>query len=473
MCEKTLECGKHKCDRDCHEGPCSPCQLSVSRVSRCPCGKKLLTDLEENVDRKECTDPVPTCGAICGKKLKCGKPGSFHTCKSKCHEGPCPPCPLKTPVKCRCGSMDQNVPCVKLTAKADEVTCERQCRKYRFCGKHKCGQKCCINIDHPCPLKCNRLLSCGKHRCQDNCHRGNCERCWEASYEELTCHCGSSTIDPPVPCGTRPPACNLPCLRPQACQHPVTHMCHPEETCPPCTMLMQALCFGGHKTMKSTPCHLRAISCGDLCNRPLKCGSHKCNRVCHEGPCVPPKGKSQCPQKCMTPRACGHPCNGPCHSGPCPTISCKEKVTVTCKCGNLSTVMSCGENEKEFRALAAAKLATQLQHASNAGSSVDLGPINSKDFFKRLDCNDSCASKERANRLAVALQIENPESRGSLGTSSNPAVYSDFLKEEVRKDDQFAKMVHDALTDLVIKARDVSTLNLIFFFYYYYYFFFF
>lgn len=71
----------------------------------------------------------------------------------------------------------------------------------------------------------------------------------------------------------------------------------------------------------------------------------------------------------------------------------------------------------------------------------------------RLPCNDECKTEERNRRLALALQIENPEAREKLGSSST--LYSDFMKDEARKDPNFAKMVHDALTELVMKAKEV------------------
>lgn len=60
---------------------------------------------------------------------------------------------------------------------------------------------------------------------------------------------------------------------------------------------------------------------------------------------------------------------------------------------------------------------------------------------------------ERNRRLALALQIENPETRDKLGNAS--VLFSDFMKDEARKDPNLAKMVHDALTDLVLKAKEV------------------
>ena len=41
-----------------------------------------------------------------------------------------------------------------------------------------------------------------------------------SGYEELTCHCGGEVMLPPIPCGTAPPTCNLPCARIHSCDHP-------------------------------------------------------------------------------------------------------------------------------------------------------------------------------------------------------------------------------------------------------------
>lgn len=456
-CSRKLDCGIHICIETCHEGECKPCARAISAITRCPCGKVPLEKLYERdgaIQRKSCSDPIPTCSQPCQRTLKCGVPGSYHECQALCHEGPCPPCPLETPVKCRCGAMDQNVLCSELTAKADEVTCKKPCKKMRQCSRHKCSTKCCIDVDHLCTLVCRRTLSCGLHKCQELCHRGNCPRCWQTSFEELTCHCGAAVLYPPVPCGTKPPPCERPCSRPQSCTHKATHNCHPDDTCPPCTILVDKPCFGNHKTMRSTPCYLKAVSCGAICGFPLPCGLHKCIRVCHEAPCVP--SGTLCTQKCMKPREnCGHPCSNPCHSGPCPDNSCKEMVKITCTCGHRKTMLQCSENDREYRALATSLLASQMQNMNN-GSTVDLTDIFTSttrpDKLKRLHCNDECIQIERNRRLALALQIENPETRDKLGNAS--VLFSDFMKDEARKDPNLAKMVHDALTDLVLKAKE-------------------
>ncbi|XP_069161853.1 LOW QUALITY PROTEIN: protein shuttle craft [Procambarus clarkii] len=456
-CCRTLECGNHQCEAECHPGECQPCERAVDIITRCPCGKVPLEKLYERdgaIQRKSCSDPIPTCSQSCQHILKCGVPGSFHECQALCHEGPCPPCPLETPVKCRCGAMDHNVLCSELTTKADEVTCKKPCKKLRHCGRHKCTTKCCIDVDHVCMLVCGRMLTCGLHKCEEPCHRGNCPRCWQTSFEELTCHCGASVIYPPVPCGTKPPVCENPCRRPHTCPHEATHLCHADEPCPPCTMLVDKPCFGNHKIMLRTLCYLTAVSCGGACARPLPCGLHKCQRVCHEQPCVP-EG-TLCTQRCLKPReSCGHPCANPCHTASCPDTSCKEMVKISCECGHRKTTLQCSENDREYRALATSLLASQMQNMNN-GCSVDLSDIFTAtarpDKLRRLPCNEECQTVERNRRLALALQIENPEAREKLGNSS--ILYSDFMKDESRKDPNLAKMVHDALTDLVLKSKE-------------------
>lgn len=82
-----------------------------------------------------------------------------------------------------------------------------------------------IDIDHECPMKCTYTLSCGKHKCESTCHKGRCLPCYRSSFDELYCECGANVIYPPVPCGTKRPACDKPCSRQHPCDHEVTHNC--------------------------------------------------------------------------------------------------------------------------------------------------------------------------------------------------------------------------------------------------------
>jgi transcriptional repressor NF-X1 len=49
---------------------------------------------------------------------------------------------------------------------------------------------------------CGRLLTCQKHFCEQLCHRGSCNSCLEAIFEEIACACGRTRLYPPQPVRT-------------------------------------------------------------------------------------------------------------------------------------------------------------------------------------------------------------------------------------------------------------------------------
>ncbi|XP_014472809.1 PREDICTED: protein shuttle craft [Dinoponera quadriceps] len=446
ICNKKLDCGKHNCRNICHPESCESCSLTPDRVTTCCCGQTPLTE-----KRESCLDPVPTCDKICTKRLICGQPSNPHTCKAACHAGGCPECDLSSDVKCRCGNMDREIACRDLTSKADDARCEKRCKKKRSCGKHNCNQLCCIDIEHICPLPCSKTLSCGRHKCEQRCHMGRCAPCWQSSFDELYCECGSEVIYPPVPCGTRRPACNRPCSRQHPCGHEVLHNCHSEPTCPPCSVLTQRWCHGKHELRKAVPCHVSEISCGLPCNKPLSCGRHKCITMCHSGPCEKPG--QQCAQPCVITRElCGHICAVPCHDGKCPDTPCKEMVKVTCQCGHRTTSRTCVDNAREYQRIASNILASKMADMQ-LGHSVNLEEVfgqgaKKQNQLKTLECNDECKTIERNRRLALGLQIVNPDLSGKLMPR-----YSDYMKQWAKKDPHFCQMVHEKLTELVQLAK--------------------
>ncbi|NXL81306.1 NFX1 protein, partial [Leptocoma aspasia] len=253
ICGKKLNCGRHNCKQVCHPQPCQLCPRLPQVVYRCPCGQTPLSKLLELgcVERKICTDPIPSCGKTCGKPLSCGSYEFIHTCESLCHEGDCRPCSHTSNIYCRCGFKKKVStfwgPLLFFLIAAITFMCDKRCNKKRSCGRHKCNEVCCVDTEHKCSLVCGRKLNCGLHRCEEPCHRGSCQTCWQTSFDELTCYCGESVIYPPVPCGTQPPECKKTCTRPHDCDHPVYHSCHSEEKCPPCTYLTQKWCMGKHE----------------------------------------------------------------------------------------------------------------------------------------------------------------------------------------------------------------------------------
>lgn len=56
-------------------------------------------------------------------------------------------------------------------------------------------------------------------------------------------------------------------------------------------------------------CDKNCPPCEKICNKPLKCGKHKCQSVCHKGPCFPCDQKSKIKCSCgktVKDVPCGH-----------------------------------------------------------------------------------------------------------------------------------------------------------------------
>ncbi|XP_069586667.1 transcriptional repressor NF-X1 [Ranitomeya imitator] len=459
LCGKKLNCGKHGCTEVCHPQPCQPCPRLPQIVRFCPCGQTPLSKLLELgcVDRKTCTDPIPSCGKTCGKPLPCGSHDFIHTCENLCHEGECGPCSRTSNVSCRCGFKTKEVPCAIIQNEEDiTFICDKRCNKKRQCGRHKCSDICCVDKEHKCSLICGHKLNCGLHRCDQPCHRGNCQNCWQTSFDELTCYCGESIIYPPVPCGTRPPECKNSCTRQHECDHPVFHSCHSEDKCPPCTYLTQKWCMGKHELRNNIPCHLTDISCGLRCNQLLKCAMHKCKRICHKGECLIAE---DCKQPCIVPRPdCGHPCLAACHpSQPCPPSMCSAMVDLQCDCGRRKESVVCATASSAYQRIAAISMATKLTEMQ-LGDSVDIGKLVTKKEIKqtRLQCDEECLALERNRRLAEALNIT--ENSDPFNTRSG-FKFSDSLKDDARKDLKFVSDIEKevkALVEAVNKGKQTK-----------------
>ncbi|KAK9332594.1 hypothetical protein V1520DRAFT_334558 [Lipomyces starkeyi] len=402
ICGRYFDCGEHQCQKDCHPQDLEPahCPLSPDVVVTCPCTKHTVLEILGH-PRETCTDPIPTCKDLCSKMLPCG-----HSCKQSCHTGTCWPCLVKVTVPCVCGYNQITLPCVDLVLGTPR--CNRICRIQLNCQRHECGTPCCpaeragqerafkqrrnkdnnsfqnledyIEPQHICLQTCNRLLKCGSHHCQMTCHRGPCPPCLEASFDELTCHCGRTKIMPPIPCGTTPPKCDYPCTRQTPCGHPIVrHNCHlDDEECPKCPYFVERRCMCGKNVLKNQPCSRQQVSCGTICNKLLPCGSHRCKKVCHrENQC-----ESPCRQPCDKIKSCGHPDETPCHSPfQCEEATpCTALIKISCSCSNLTTTVKCNATK------------------------------TSKSPKRELKCNDQCAIIARNNRLAEAFKI-NTEAR--------------------------------------------------------------
>eukprot|EP01102_Stenamoeba_stenopodia_P016353 TRINITY_DN5713_c0_g1_i1.p1 TRINITY_DN5713_c0_g1~~TRINITY_DN5713_c0_g1_i1.p1 ORF type:complete len:1139 (-),score=226.25 TRINITY_DN5713_c0_g1_i1:86-3502(-) len=420
-CNRTLDCGNHKCLDLCHPGHCKPCETDVNLIQRCPCGWKDVASILGE-PRKSCLDPIPVCNSVCGKLLKCG----LHMCPNKCHLGPCQPCQTKINVTCRCGSTTMNKICSTVNPPTGPLLCDKTCNTLRNCGRHRCNNKCCAALRDPndpeaihiCRLTCGKKMSCGVHKCELLCHKGRCPPCNMASYNSLRCRCGKTVRNPPIPCGDEiPPDCPHPCSREHACDHQIIHNCHNNEECPPCVVLVSKPCMGKHEVRKNIPCYVKEVSCGKLCEKTLSCGMHTCKRMCHNPPCTDSSSTTastsstspftSCGQACGKERqACEHACQAKCHPGqPCPNTVCREMTTIKCACGRTSGKVFCMRGGEGFDYLSPEQ--------------------------RVWPCDDRCEIEKRNKKLAEALGVNPaavlatkppPYSANLLSAASSPFI---------------------------------------------------
>lgn len=188
------------------------------------------------------------------------------------------------------------------------------------------------------------------------------------------------------------------------------------------------------------------------CGKLLKCGRHNCIKTCHQGECE--KINETCSQKCTVKRNdCEHNCNAPCHEGAClDNVACREKVQVTCSCGNLKSTKTCEQVLYEIRKLQRVHIQMQMQDNQTDGDTDFKSMLNNfKKTTKILDCNDDCKTLERNRRLDIAFKVQNPTLASTPRFTPN---YSEHVRSYYKKDSSFVNMVHEKLTELVKLAKD-------------------
>ncbi|KAM3214907.1 hypothetical protein ACQJBY_067076 [Aegilops geniculata] len=311
VCGHNLACANHACKDVCHPGPCGECELMPAKVTTCHCGK---TRLQEK--RDSCLDPIATCDKVCDKRLPCG----LHRCKGTCHEGECPPCLVRVEQRCRCGSSGQMVECYKVLK--EEFRCNKPCGRKKNCGRHRCSECCCPLSK---PFAQHQGDSMDPHFCQIPC--GKKLRCGQHGCQHL-CHSGHcdpcrETIfnDLSCACGRSSIPPPQPCGTPTpSCPHQciVPQPCgHPAShqchfgDCPPCVVPVMRECVGGHVMLRNIPCGSKDIRCNQPCGKNRQCGLHACARPCHPSPCDPPPANGEASSSSGGKVSCGQLCGVP------------------------------------------------------------------------------------------------------------------------------------------------------------------
>ena len=283
VCEQTLNCGKHTCQRRCHDGICDPCD--VMENARCWCGKEerqLRCGVGEEVqcflEGEQLWIGRFPCGNVCGRFFDCRK----HQCEKSCHPpsskpAPCPRSPSKI-TRCPCG-MCSIAP-----------TPSENGSQYTFPARRDCSDPV-----PTCDSVCPKTHPGCEHPCTSTCHHGPCPPCNVEIVQP--CRCGATTKS--LPCymansesgGPRNEIlCDKSCQALRACgRHQCRRVC--------CPLASLAVITGRKGKKRAVGVADEALGIGeeqggihecDLpCSKALNCGNHKCELKDHKGPCPP------------------------------------------------------------------------------------------------------------------------------------------------------------------------------------------
>lgn len=279
----------------------------------------------------------------------------FHDCGIHLETLPCQPLP-PTPPACRLSP-------TRIT------TCP--------CGAHRVdalllatGQPprtACTDPVPTCASPCNKLLPCGC-RCLAQCHPGECV-CYNKL--EVKCRCQLQTFV--VPCkfvqqGFEP-RCHHKCLVLMSCRkhYHRDECCAYEQTAQRRERAARKAVRNGARVLLAAHddeiMTMEAVHiCMQSCNRLKLCGRHRCQALCHLGPCgvclelsnddlvchcgrtvVPAPvrcgTKLACPYQCQRAQPCGHPqLPHACHDDAVACPKCVKLVVRPCDCGRNAAV---------------------------------------------------------------------------------------------------------------------------------------
>ncbi|KAI5057884.1 hypothetical protein GOP47_0027899 [Adiantum capillus-veneris] len=308
-CLNKLQCGKHSCNRKCHPGQCGECELAPGKVRTCPCGK---TSVQELLGMGRRRDSCTDPVPHCGQVCEKLLPCGKHACLSLCHTGDCPVCEVLVDQKCRCKLSSQTMPCHQA------MISDRD-------GRETLGDESAGGL-FLCSRICGKKKSCGRHRCNNKC-------------------CPLANNDDVLLLGEEDPhLCSLPCGKKLRCgQHTCDELCH-NGHCPPClgSTFTELSCACGRTSIPPpVPCGTFPPSCPHPCSRAQPCG-HAATHQCHFGECPPcivltakecvgghvvlrnvPCGSKdiKCNKLCGKVRQCRlHACARLCHLSPCEEI---------------------------------------------------------------------------------------------------------------------------------------------------------
>ncbi|KAH3901269.1 related to FKBP12-associated protein 1 [Saccharomycodes ludwigii] len=262
---------------------CPNCYYVSKRFPKeptCWCGKNIKP--EPNVLSPN------SCGQTCENKAHCE-----HGCMKTCHLGPHQSCSVMIDIYCNCGSESKKILCSSLNPKSSKNMSWGGNRKFN-CGK-----------------KCGLLMPCGVHYCDKICHSGPCGKCTQLIYDKgkglIKCYCGLENKSQITCSDINVIGSSKNWVGSFACNNKrfLKYDCNIHEYCVGCEPVPKSNkkihCPYSPDILKACPCGATSIpkqkrtnctdpipTCENVCEKPLKCGKHKCPYTCHNGPCMDP-----------------------------------------------------------------------------------------------------------------------------------------------------------------------------------------
>ncbi|KAK0417372.1 hypothetical protein QR680_012971 [Steinernema hermaphroditum] len=277
------------------------------------------------------------------------------------------------------------------------------------CGREEKAIRCGTGVTFQCRERCGKSLNCGQHYCEETCHSGPCNQCESLIHRE--CYCGSENQI--LPCSAE----NL----------------RLDEN----------------------------FSCGKPCTGMFSCGEHQCDKkfVGRSSivDCTPVtdfatlanvtdawKQVSKSSTVCVVEQfVCLR----------CPVVPHSHlKLIIRCPCGRLTAESKCFDIECEHKRKRAAKL---MDAADERGLIDQVESEITDEKYISLQCDSECKRLIRNRKIFEALELDKRQTE----------IYSEFLLEQVNRDDEFIRSVENIFTDIVSSAqrsRNVDKMSYVF-----------
>lgn len=140
----------------------------------------------------------------------------------------------------------------------------------------------CQNCFHIIHLKCV-IQWASTSKSEEGWRCCACQNITIDQPNEYFCFCGKAK-NPQYNRNDVAHSCGDVCGKKENCEHSCTLLCHPGP-CPPCHALISRTCGCGRIQKSLQCCQKDDFSCDQICDKPLNCGAHKCEKKCHINEC--------------------------------------------------------------------------------------------------------------------------------------------------------------------------------------------